>query len=166
MPNTKIYEPHGFTLFCDDIREEASGKTTYVGVYNDVLKVVGSLPTTLPSFGMAIHLFCNTGETPESLTIQVALPGNDIDKPEMTMPVDVEKLTPQHRDMPATDDEIFAPRSHLGFKILVHNFPVSKPGRLRLTALWNGNRISLGSLAILHEQSPVNETDMNALFSA
>lgn len=40
-------------LFCDDIRDEVSGKVSYMGVYTDDL-VISKMPTIIPKFSICV----------------------------------------------------------------------------------------------------------------
>lgn len=40
--------PFGYTVFCDDIREESSGKVTLVGSYSGSMIVNGQVPLMIP----------------------------------------------------------------------------------------------------------------------
>lgn len=40
--------PSGYTIFCDDVREEITGKMTFVGVYSGSLVVKALTPLQLP----------------------------------------------------------------------------------------------------------------------
>lgn len=48
LPELEI-ERYAYSIFCDDIRTEDSGKQIFIGVYHDSL-VVPSFPILLPSF--------------------------------------------------------------------------------------------------------------------
>jgi hypothetical protein len=139
-------KPHGFTLFCDDLREEKTGKTTYVGVYGDVMYIDGDLPSTLPGLHFAIHLFAAPHSTFETLKIQVAMPGDDIESPAVSFDVDRANLV----TIPRLEigDELTHPRSHITFKLGLVPFPIKGYGRIRVSALWNGEFVPLGSLAV------------------
>lgn len=47
-------EPHGYTIFCDDIREEVGNKISYMGRYISELNVTG----TRTPIGLALPKFC------------------------------------------------------------------------------------------------------------
>lgn len=49
-------EAYGTTIFCDDIRFEASGKLTLVGCYTNEMNFSGSAPGKLPSFAALVNL--------------------------------------------------------------------------------------------------------------
>ncbi len=49
-------EPHGVSLFCDDVREEKDGKRTYVGVHGQVLNIETTKPAVLPRLCIVSHI--------------------------------------------------------------------------------------------------------------
>ena len=51
-------KPHVETIFCDDIRDEVSGKVTYVGTYMSHL-YAKNFPLSLPKFCIAIKITVN-----------------------------------------------------------------------------------------------------------
>jgi len=46
---------YGHTIFCDDIRQEAGNKASYMGVYTGHLFIQGEFPLFLPKFGFGIQ---------------------------------------------------------------------------------------------------------------
>lgn len=52
----KMPEPTGIAIFCDDIREEVGGKTSYMGVYNGEMIIPTEAPTVLPKFCVSVHV--------------------------------------------------------------------------------------------------------------
>jgi len=53
-------DPYGITFFCDDIRNEVGGKSTFVGVYRDNLNVLkmagGKTETQLPKLAAVVRI--------------------------------------------------------------------------------------------------------------
>lgn len=49
-------EPYGTTTFCDDIRDEVSGKITLVGCYSGDLNFRGPPPGVLPTFSALVNI--------------------------------------------------------------------------------------------------------------
>jgi len=65
-----VIERHVQTIFCDDIRQEVSGKISYIGVYSGVL-FVKAFPATLPKLCIAVKV-ATPGDNPlKSLTLRV-----------------------------------------------------------------------------------------------
>ncbi len=145
-PKKVKVKPYGFTLFCDDLREEVGGKTTYVGVYGDAMYVKPELPFQLPKLHLAIHIFNEPGKIFKTLKIQIAIPGDDAEKPGIEFDVDENQLIKEKT--PDVADEPTQMRTHIALKLGMIPFPIKDYGRLRVSALWNGDYVSLGSLAI------------------
>ena len=53
-------------IYCDDIREEASGKRTLVGVYRAAL-IVPAFPAVLPKFCVMLNYLCSVSDAPEKV---------------------------------------------------------------------------------------------------
>lgn len=145
MHNIEPFKPHGFTIFCEDLREEVSGQTTYVGVYGDAMFIDHALPIQLPQLCMAVHLFDEPREGEASIVLKVAGPGIDFETPEMSLEINPEfKLL----DLPDIGDMPARPRAHVVVKMGSSQYKVTRYGRIRVAAVWNGNFVPLGSLAI------------------
>ena len=65
----------GHTIFCDDIRHEIDGKTTYVGVYKGVMYVHGELPITVPKLCFAVSVTQKRANFDPHVTVIVEGPG-------------------------------------------------------------------------------------------
>ena len=52
-------QSYGMTIFCDDIREELSGKISLIGVYGGDLVVNAPFPLWLPRICFLINAFFN-----------------------------------------------------------------------------------------------------------
>lgn len=145
MHNIEPFKPHGFTIFCEDLREEVSGQTTYVGVYGDAMFIDHPLPIQLPQMFMAVHLFDEPREGEANIVLKVAGPGFNFDSPEMSLDINPEfKLL----DLPDIGDMPARPRAHVVVKMGATPYKIARYGRLRVAAIWNGNFVPLGSLAI------------------
>ena len=79
--------PYGYTLFCDDIRQEVSGQVTLVGVYGADLITSAPFPATLPKLGLRITYLEKPGESTEPVEIRIYLPGNADGEPAHRLPL-------------------------------------------------------------------------------
>jgi hypothetical protein len=141
------FEPDGFTIFCDDVREEKSNKDTYVGVLGDVMFLAVTPPVVIAQFYVVILLFADPGAKPKALQLRVALPGEDAEKPTIKIDVDVANVLPGF-DSSGVGDTITRPRRRYVFKISLAPLLIQSFGRIRVSALWDDKSISLGSLAV------------------
>lgn len=74
-----IPAPYGSVVFCDDIREEVSGKVTLVGCYGADLVVGGEVPAILPKLCMSCRIIFDPFDGEKILTLIIALPGETLE---------------------------------------------------------------------------------------
>src|SRR5271169_3055754 len=72
-------EIYGYTIFCDDIRQEIGGKFSYIGVYNGFMFIHGSLPVTLPKFCLSITFLQRREILEANIGLRIFLPGETDD---------------------------------------------------------------------------------------
>ena len=137
--------PFGYTIFCDDIRHEISGKTTFVGIYAGEMILHVPLPAIYPKLCLAIHYTERPGESTEPVRIEVSLPGDEIDKPAIVadLPIDQMRNRPPPSD-PGADDPRLGVQFHMGLTPL----QILKEGRIKVRAIRGEDVIRLGSLLI------------------
>lgn len=63
--------PFGFSVFCDDVREEASGKVTLVGTYSGAMMVNGQTPLTIPMLCCHVTLYMDEVSATRGGTLQL-----------------------------------------------------------------------------------------------
>lgn len=49
-------DPYGMAFFCEDIRQEIEGKTSYMGIFGANITLRGERPATLPKLCVAAHI--------------------------------------------------------------------------------------------------------------
>lgn len=145
--------PGGFTIFCDDIREEKNGKRIYSGVYNSKLIIKDSAPAALPKLGFAVHYFERPGESDEPVSLRVRLPGDDPERPTLDVPLPVDQM--RAGPLP-TDPEADDPRHALILHFEITPCVLTQAGRIHVRALRGDLEVRLGSLLV--EFSPPSET--------
>lgn len=139
---------YGLTLFCDDIRPELSGQTTYVGVYGDVVYVPGGLPKILPSLSMVIHLFSNDEDAPKSLEIVVQMPGQSEQEAKIFNIMSHEDIAKV--EAISVDDAEYA-RTHFVINVKGGRAKIEQYGNITVKAKWDGRSVLVGTLAILQD---------------
>ena len=50
-------DQYGYSIFCDDIRNEPGGKLSFIGCYNGVILISGQFPLVLPKLCVHTHIF-------------------------------------------------------------------------------------------------------------
>lgn len=137
----------GYSLFCDDIRQEIGGKISLIGIYSGKMFISTPLPTNLPKFGMILSL-CRTPQHitahPGNVTLTVRFPSDPEDKPSIVAEIPYDQLK-------AIADQIEEPHTHakLDAVLLTAPLPITAFGTLIATAtLPDGDTVKLGSLII------------------
>jgi hypothetical protein len=143
---------YGYSIFCDDIRNEPGGKLSLIGCYNGAIFISGRFPLVLPKLCVYTHILFPASQPVSSIVIRCYLPGDE--KPNFEEPVDLSQQHDQTEliaDM-KTDDgwPLFIVAASLIFAPL----ELRSAGRMRVQATINtGREIMLGSLRI--EQPPL-----------
>ena len=68
---------YGYSIFCDDIRNEAGGKLSFIGCYNGVIFISGQFPLVLPKLCVHTHIFSPASLPFNSIVVRCYLPGDD-----------------------------------------------------------------------------------------
>jgi len=143
----------GYTIFCDDIRDEIGGKTTFVGVYKGVMLVHDDFPIIIPKFGLAIRYQEKLGACSEQINLKVFVPGNegDVAVVEGVLPMDdVRQMPPP----PITDADAEPSYIEVASNIIFTPLVFPRPGLIKVRAFCGEEVIRLGSLQILKAPTP------------
>lgn len=130
----------GYAIFCDDIRVEASGQFTYVGVYPGNIGL-DSYPHTFPRFTIGIVYKQPTEAPRERVKLQV-LVGDD---KEVAFETELDL-----RDAPPTPANAANDATlNAQMNVTLSPFVVTKKTPVRVQALRGGDALRLGSITIL-----------------
>jgi hypothetical protein len=148
-----MFEPYGMSIFCDDLRGEEGGKTSFMGVYRTNLIINGEFPATLLKFVIYIFYFEPMDiSMDDDLTIKIFLPGDDPEKPtfETKIPKEFRKQTIKDPNV-EFDEEI---RRQLQFPVQIGNLVLTKKGWIRVRAVCGKVTTKLGSLWVEQQLLP------------
>jgi hypothetical protein len=139
------HAPFGFTIFCDDIRQEVGGKATLVGCFQGNLHFISAtFPVTLPKLCLAIHYFEPASLPAERVSLSISLPGDPPDKPTAAGEIPFETLAPA--------PDALNPDGHLLKQSILHFVmalvTIKSPGFISVRARRGEETIRLGSLQI------------------
>jgi hypothetical protein len=71
----------GYTIFCDDVRNEIGGKHSFIGAYTGGVMIVhAGFPVTLPIFAMAVTILQRRGVMIPNLSLRIFMPGDPDDQ--------------------------------------------------------------------------------------
>lgn len=85
---------YAHSIFCDDIRNEASGKLSFMGCYNGVMFVSPQLPVILPKLCVHFHILSPADQPYSSIVARCYAPGHN-------QPIAEESI-----DAPPRDDQL------------------------------------------------------------
>jgi hypothetical protein len=88
-------DQYGYSIFCDDIRNEPGGKLSFIGCYNGVIFISGQFPLVLPKLCVHTHIFSPASRPFGSIVVRCYLPGDE--KPFSEEPIE----TPEHGEQAA-----------------------------------------------------------------
>jgi hypothetical protein len=151
IPPTDFY---GHTLFCDDIRQEASGKITFVGVYTDRMVVHGDFPLILPKFALWIQYNQRRTSVLTPVEFAIFLPG-DKDEPSLIVQVPEEgvqrAIENANRTANAEPEQqeanpVFV---DVGNHTVFSPFVISEPGIIMVRAIREDKLVRLGALRVI-----------------
>ena len=136
--------PCGYTVFCDDIRQEVSGKHSLIGAYTGVLLINGTFPFTLPKFAMYVVYTERPGSDVPTRTLKVFFPGEDDNKPRVSA-----ELPPFPKDAPEAGETVGPdPRTLITLPIILGPTKFKEKGRIRVRMFRGEEVIKLGALSV------------------
>ena len=141
----------GYTLFCDDIREETNNKTSYIGVYNGELNFYMPFPATLPKFCIAAVYYQPSTDEACPVTIKAIIQPEEGEEEvlvEGTLPEDA------FRAVPPGDPLFTNPRITANANIIVSPFTIKQSCVLKVRAYYKDEEIKLGAIVIRSKPIP------------
>lgn len=131
-------EPYGYTIFCDDIREEVGSKLSYMGIYMGSLHVVSAQAVLLPKLAVAMTLVIPSGTSVNTLEflLRREVNGNE----EMLFSANPDSKTP-----PAAKDRV----TKISMNIQLSPFPIDASCILKARANLNGEEVKIGALEVV-----------------
>jgi len=152
---------YGFTLFCDDIRQEIGEKTTFVGTYLAKLIVHQPFPLTLPKFGIALTYFEKVGTCSEKVRFRIFFPGDPPEKPAIEGDIPMDDLRGTPWTGPNIDAKDYGPEGpnplhRVDLRFLLAPVVLKQKGLIKVRIMLGDELIRLGALEIDQQlpQSP------------
>jgi len=133
---------YAHAIFCDDIRHERGGQTSYIGVYQSHLYIYGQLPRTTRLHAV-VWIVSTDGEPFESITLVIEHPNGHVTTqpyPQLPKP-DANAGDASRQRLVAQADLTFDP---------FHIADESALGRLAIHADIDGQRVPASAIEMLH----------------
>jgi hypothetical protein len=131
----------GYAIFCDDIRKEAGGKITLVGVYRSIMYIRGDLPFTIPKFGVAIRYREPRDGRADEVTLRIFLPGDNENAPTIRGQFPMQ----QARE---TGAEIDPDYIDLNAEVVLSPLVIRKEGSMKVKVQCGAEELNLGTLIV------------------
>jgi hypothetical protein len=143
--------PYGYTIFCDDLRQETNGKFIYIGVYTSDIIIFGNPPILLPTFVAAITYRERPGESDVPVKIKMFLPGVDDAAAELDLSVAAMRSAQFSSETKGED------RMHSAF-VSIRTSPLllRQGGLIKIRAYRGEDEIRLGALEVKFQAPPEN----------
>jgi hypothetical protein len=140
----------GHTLFCDDIRQEISGKLIFIGVYHGVMVVHGTFPIALSRLCFSISITQKADLFSPTVGIRIFVPGDSDDAPSIEAEAgeSIEGAALKQAEINSVPEserkfvQIFA-------SMQFENFQIKEAGLIRVRADVRGKRYKIGSLRVI-----------------
>ena len=145
----------GFTVFCDEVRQESNGKNIYIGVYNNVIIFPANDPPPIPSLTLLVNLWIDPDVSlNEDLDLRVTVPWAD--EPAIQMKFDVKKAILDGKKTGMLEDgQILS----IQIPLVFNNLKFEKEGLISVRAYASREEFKLGSLMIkFMDPQPKNQT--------
>lgn len=143
----------GTTVFCDEIRPEATGKFIYIGVYQGGMSVHQDFPVKLSRMAFAITIVQRPDVFSPEVSICIFLPGDPDTTPSVQVTLNerevggLETHASQNADrmgIAQKDRNYLTTFANLAFE----NFEIKEPGSILVRADIREKRYRLGSLLV------------------
>jgi len=141
---------YGYSIFCDDIRNEAGGKLSFIGCYNGVIFISGQFPLVLPKLCVHTHIFSPASQPFSSIVVRCYRPGDE--KPFSEEPIETPKRSEQTELVANLKTDTGAPLFIVAATSLIFTpLELRSSGLMRVRALIDAeHELRLGSLRIEH----------------
>lgn len=127
-----------YCIFCDDVRQEVSGKTSLIGVYQGKL-IVEELPAAIAKLFAIIHVVTPKGKPFKSLDVKIEYNGQVM----FDLP-DTENLVKRLADHAGDDEDEIVFQAQVAFSPL----HLEKTGRIKVKVMADGKKIACHGLLI------------------
>lgn len=140
--------PSGHTIFCDDIRQEITGKITLVGVYSSVM-FVAEMPTVLPKFCCWVNYRDDPREDCPPADLRIIYETED----EEVVVAQAQWEYPTEFDLPPAGEDGFLMREFRMFFEL-SAFAIKQPGKLKVRMFRGDDEVRIGIMHVKLAPTP------------
>lgn len=138
---------HSYAIFCDDVRQEVSGKNIYIGVYRDQMFFAGEAPWLLPLLN--VHIVFRMPERRPVPKIALELRATDEDGTQVLFHIDVpDEVSDAAQNMLLPFEDEHAKTFVSVFTLTFAPLKVDKPTKLTVHSIVDGEEELIERLRI------------------
>ncbi|MDE2466837.1 MAG: hypothetical protein KGO02_24445 [Alphaproteobacteria bacterium] len=141
--------PQGSVIFCDDIRQEIGGKSSFMGTYFDQIYVGTDFPAVIPKLCVFITFIESIDAKPRKVTINLFLPGDAEDAPSGRAIMPFDEILPRSSRKTATGKDAKKIIGRLAVTFSPLN--LKQAGELRVVASHENGELELGKIEIVYD---------------
>jgi hypothetical protein len=141
---------YGYSVFCDDIRNEVGGKLSFIGCYNGVMFVPSGFPLTFPKICVHFHVVSPASMPYSSIVVRCYIPAKA--EPLVEEPLQAPSVDEQRRLAEQLEAGVSAPRLIVASgSFIFAPLEIREPGLIRMRAVIDNEReeTKLGALRIV-----------------
>jgi hypothetical protein len=145
----------GYTIFCDDIRQEINNKISYMGIYQDEI-IVPSIPFVMKNFCMIIKYVQSRNIEKKPLKVMVYFP-DDEEKPHWEVSIPFDQIdVPIQNNIDREDSRI-----QIEIPVQFSSLILTKTGRIKIRLNRGDSEIlKLGSIMVT-EKNTIKDDSIN-----
>lgn len=137
----------GFVIFCEDIREEKSGQSSIIGLFQEDIILNEPFPVRIPKFSASINIYVDAANPPKKLVISLFSSWDVKPLIEIEQDLDLPLASDDYRSRYGKDElsrfEGEVPRL-LVANLVAPMLPVQQEGLIRIVGELDGERYILG----------------------
>jgi len=144
------HSPSGYTIFCDEVRQEIGGKLLFIGVYSGDMVVFGAPPFAMRSFTAVVNYLERPGESHFPVKLKLFAPGSETAVSEFELSLDEARAQFNAVAAPPGEDPM------LKSLILMQVSPliITEPGLIKVRAYRGSDEFRLGTLNVIFQSPP------------
>ncbi len=144
--------PSGFSIFCDDIRDEVSGKKSLIGVYDGAMMIANPAPVIIPQLCVLTTMWFDDEMLQKKVTLKIIFEDENFVEQEIAameteLPADVSQ---EGLDLLFSDKD-GARSPQLKSEARIANLVLTNNGRIKVRLYVDDYVFALGSLRVIFQ---------------
>jgi hypothetical protein len=142
-------KPDGYTIFCDDIRQEVGNKCSLMGVYGPEMYLSQPFPSGLPRMGFHVVFKEDLAAPLKDMTLCIFLPGDPDSTP--TYRADIERSSMKIEPSDLTPGP--STWRLMSLNVILTPVALKQEGRIKVRMLIGDDVVKLGALGVKYRAS-------------